>query len=174
MKYGVFVPRNDAEADTSPEHLRWESGRTLEWMRLQKQGTFGRNWDWKRIQKSFSKYKKSDVGHVFFVYDYKHSGEHRVRLVFDGSRQNPETYTDIYAPTARGESVRLFHIYSVEEQWEIAQYDVPQAFLKSAIDCDIFVYPPRGFSDRVPGADAQTPVIPIRGKAKCSTLEQND
>jgi hypothetical protein len=147
MKYGVFVPRNDAEADTSPEHLRWESGRMLEWMRLQKQGTFGRNWDWNRVQKSFPNYKKGDVGHVFFVYDYKHSGEHRVRLVFDGSRQNPETYTDTYAPTARGESVRLFHIFSVEEQWEIAQYDVPQAFLKSVIDCDIFVYPPRGFSE---------------------------
>ena len=70
---------------------------------------------WDRIQKSFPNYKKGDVGHVFFVYDYKHSGEHRVRLVFDGSRQNPETYTDTYAPTARGESVRLFHIYSVEE-----------------------------------------------------------
>jgi hypothetical protein len=115
MNYGVFVPRNDGEADASPEHLRWESGRMLEWMRLQKQGTFGRNWDWDRIQKSFPNYKKGDVGHVFFVYDYKHSGEHRVRLVFDGSRQNPETYTDTYAPTARGESVRLFHIYSVEE-----------------------------------------------------------
>jgi len=67
--------------------------------------------------------------------------------VFDGSRQNPETYTDTYAPTARGESVRLFHIFGVEEGWEIAQYDVPQAFLKSKIDCDIFVYPPRNFAE---------------------------
>ncbi len=30
---------------------------------------------------------------------------------------------------------------------EIAQYDVPQAFLKSKIDCDLFVYPPRSFSE---------------------------
>ncbi len=29
----------------------------------------------------------------------------------------------------------------------IAQYDVPQAFLKSVIDCDIFVYPPYNFSE---------------------------
>jgi hypothetical protein len=70
-----------------------------------------------------------------------------VRLVFDGSRQNPNTYTDTYAPTARGESVRLFHVFAVEERWDIAQYDVPQAFLKSQIDCDIFVYPPRNFSE---------------------------
>jgi hypothetical protein len=147
MKYGVFVPKNDNEADASPEHLRWESGRMLEWMRLQNQGTFERNWDWSRVQKKFPTYKRRDVGHVFFVYDFKHSGEHRVRLVFDGSRQNPETYTDTYAPTARGESVRLFHVYSVEEGWIIAQYDVPQAFLKSQIDCDLFVYPPRNFSE---------------------------
>jgi hypothetical protein len=117
----------------------------LEWIRLQEQGTFERNWNWERLRKAFSEYSKKDIGHVFYVYDHKHSGEHRVRLVFDGSRQNPETYTDTYAPTARGESVRLFHVYAVEEAWEIAQFDVPQAFLKSPIDCILFVYPPKGF-----------------------------
>ncbi len=30
FKYGVFVPRSDTEADASPEHLQWTSGRTLE------------------------------------------------------------------------------------------------------------------------------------------------
>jgi hypothetical protein len=149
-KYGVFVPRNDREADSSPEAKRWASGRQLEWIRLQEQGTFERNWDWPRLRKAYPDYQKRDVGHVFYVYDHKHSGEHRVRLVFDGSRQNPETYTDTYAPTARGESVRLFHLYAVEETWEIAQFDVPQAFLKSPIDCILFVYPPKGF-DEFPG-----------------------
>ena len=70
-----------------------------------------------------------------------------MRLVFDGSRQNPETYTDTYAPTARGESVRLFHVFAVEEGWTIAQFDVPQAFLKSEIDCVLFVYPPSNFCE---------------------------
>jgi hypothetical protein len=102
MKYGVFVPRSDTEADNSPEAARWDSGRQLEWLRLRDQGTFERNWDLERIKKHFPKYKKCDIGHVFFVYDFKFSGEHRVRLVFDGSKQNPETYTETYAPTARG------------------------------------------------------------------------
>jgi hypothetical protein len=147
MKYGIFIPRNDREADASPEAPRWDSGRQLEWLRLRNQGTFERNWDWERVTKKFPNYKKVDIGHVFFVYDFKFSGEHRVRLVFDGSKQNPETYTETYAPTARGESVRLFHIFAVEESYTIAQYDVPQAFLKSEIDCDLFVYPPRNFSE---------------------------
>jgi hypothetical protein len=81
-KYGVFVPRNDREADSSPEAARWASGRQLEWIRLQEQGTFERNWDWVRLHKAYPNYQKSDVGHVFYVYDHKHSGEHRVRLVF--------------------------------------------------------------------------------------------
>jgi hypothetical protein len=78
FKYGIFVPRNDKDADSFPEHARWASGRTLEWMRLQDQGTFGRNWDWTRVQRKFPSYLKRDVGHVFFVYDFKYSGEHRV------------------------------------------------------------------------------------------------
>jgi hypothetical protein len=74
-KYGVFVPRNDREADSSPEAARWASGRQLEWIRLQEQGTFERNWDWVRLHKAYPTYQKSDVGHVFYVYDHKHSGE---------------------------------------------------------------------------------------------------
>ncbi len=89
-------------------------------------------------------YKKSDIGFLFYVYDYKFSGEHRVRLVFDGSRQSAKTYDETYAPTARQESVRLFHVVCVEESFGIGQYDVPQAFLKAFIDYDIFVHPPRG------------------------------
>ena len=146
-KYGVFVPKNDREADLSPEATRWSSGRQLEWIRLQEQGTFERNWDWARLAKAYPQYRKQDIGHVFFVYDHKHSGEHRVRLVFDWSKQSPETFSETYAPTARMESVRLFHVYAVEEAWSISQFDVPQAFLKSKIDCDIFVYPPNSFSE---------------------------
>jgi hypothetical protein len=78
------------------------------------------------------------------VYDFKFSGEHRVRLVFDGSRQSASTYSETYAPTVRAESVRLFHIICVEEGYHIGQYDVPQAFLKADIDHDIFAYPPKG------------------------------
>ena len=67
-----------------------------------------------------------------------------MRLVFNGARQSPNTYTETYAPTVRAESVRLFHVYAVEYGFTINQFDVPQAFLRSDADCDIFVYPPRG------------------------------
>jgi hypothetical protein len=95
----------------------------------------------------YPKYLKSDIGHMFFIYDYKFSGEHRVRLVFGGSKQSVATYSETYAPTVRAESVQLFHIYAIEYSWEIQQYDVPQAFLRSDADCDIFAYPPKGFAE---------------------------
>jgi hypothetical protein len=110
--------------------------------------TFGRDWrTWDRIQREFPAYLKSEIGHLFYVFDFKYSGEHRVRLVFDGSRQSPATYNETYAPAARQESVRLFHIVLVEESYYLGQYDVPQAFLLAPIDTDIFVYPPKGQSE---------------------------
>jgi hypothetical protein len=124
-----------------------EGGRTLEWVRLCKEGTFDGDWTWDKVHKTYPDYKRSDVGFLFYVYDFKFSGEHRVRLVFDGSRQSESTFKETYAPTVRAESVRLFHIFCVEEGLHIGQYDVPQAFLKANIDHDIFVYPPKGQSD---------------------------
>ena len=147
FKFGTFVPKNDREAESSPESARWKAGRSLEWVRLGKEGTFDGEWTWDKVQQNYPKYKKSDIGFLFYIYDFKYSGEHRVRLVFDGSRQSEATYKETYAPTVRAESVRLFHIYCVEEGLQIGQYDVPQAFLKANIDHDIFVYPPRGQAD---------------------------
>ncbi len=96
------------------------------------------------MSSEYPQYLTSDIGHLFYIYDYKFSGEHRVRLVFDGSRQSANTYDNTYSPTVRPESIRLFHVYAVEMGWDIRQYDVPQAFLQSPVDHDIFVHPPRG------------------------------
>jgi hypothetical protein len=96
----------------------------------------------------FPDYAVSDIGRLFFIYDYKFTGEHRVRLVFDGSRQSPNTYSLTYSPTVRAESIRLFHVYAVEMDLDIRQFDVPQAFLQSPIDHVIFVYPPRTHVER--------------------------
>ena len=144
FKYGTLIPKSDREAELSLEAVQWRSGRQLEWLRLLAARTFETDWTWERIKKVYPDYKRSDIGHMFYIYDYKYSGEHRVRLVFDGSRQSPNTYGITYAPTVRAESVRLFHLYAVEYGWHIQQYDVPQAFLRSDADCTIFVHPPKG------------------------------
>jgi hypothetical protein len=147
FKYGVMVPRNDSEADRSPERRQWRAGRDLEWMRLTAIGAFDGTWTLKRLREEFPKYLDADIGSAFFIYDYKFSGEHRVRLVFDGSKQSLATYTNTYAPTVRSDSVRIFHCYCVELRYPIQQWDVPQAFLQSEADCTIFLRPPRGYAE---------------------------
>ena len=147
FKYGIYLPKNDRVADASPERARWYSGRQLEWLRLKGVRAFEYDWTMSRLLREFPDYKVKDIGHCFYIYDYKFSGEHRVRLVFDGSRQSPSTYDDTYSPTVRPESIRLFHVYAVEMGWPIHQFDVPQAFLRSDADCTIFVYTPKGQSD---------------------------
>jgi hypothetical protein len=144
FKFGIFVPKNDREANASPEAPRWKAGHDLEWLRLNEQVTFETDWTISRMTAEYPLYQKKDIGHLFYVYDYKYSGEHRVRFVFDGSRQGVSTYYETYAPTARQELVRLFHVVLVEENWGLGQYDVPQAFLKALIDYVIFAYPPKG------------------------------
>ena len=74
FKFGTFVPRSEREADASPEPPRWRAGRDLEWFRLQDQGTFERNWTWAKIQIAYPTYRRSDIGFLFYVYDYKFSG----------------------------------------------------------------------------------------------------
>jgi hypothetical protein len=114
FKYGIYLPKNDRDADASPERARWYSGRQLEWLRLKDVRAFEYDWTLSRLLREFPDYKVKDIGHCFYIYDYKFSGEHRVRLVFDGSRQSPSTYDDTYSLTVRPESIRLFHVYAVE------------------------------------------------------------
>ncbi len=44
FKYGIYLPRNDRNADASSESLRWHSGRQLEWLRLKKVEAFEYDW----------------------------------------------------------------------------------------------------------------------------------
>ena len=145
FKYGIYLPKSDrdADADASPESHRWRSGRELEWLRLKAVAAFEYDWTIARMAVEFPNYKVEDIGRLFYIYDYKFSGEHRVRLVFDGSKQSPSTYDNTYSPTVRPESIRIFHVFTVEMQWDIKQFDVPQAFLQSPIDHTIFLHPPR-------------------------------
>ena len=74
--------------------------------------------------RAFPHMQLSDIGHVFFIYDYKHSGEFKVRLVYDGSRQPESTYGETFAPTVQPESIRLFHLYCVEHGYDVRCWPV--------------------------------------------------
>ncbi len=85
----------------------------LEWLRLKAAKTFETQWTWEKIRLIYPNYKKEDIGTTFYIYDYKFSGEHRVRLVFNGSRQSPATYTETFAPTGVRWLPRRGTVYTV-------------------------------------------------------------
>jgi hypothetical protein len=71
FKYGIYLPRHDRDADSSPEKLRWRSGRQLEWLRLKAVGAFEYDWSKARLAQEFPQYLFSDIGSLFYIYDYK-------------------------------------------------------------------------------------------------------
>ncbi len=110
FKYGIYLSHNDRDADASPERARWHSGRQLEWIRLKDVDAFEYGWTKDRLFREYPSYLPSNIGHLFYIYDYKFSGEHHVHLVFDGSRQSPNTYDDTNSPTVHPDSIRMFHV----------------------------------------------------------------
>jgi hypothetical protein len=65
FKFGTFVPKNDRQADSSPEAPRWKAGRDLEWFRLGLQNTFDGDWTWDKVHASFPEYRRTDIGFIF-------------------------------------------------------------------------------------------------------------
>jgi hypothetical protein len=137
FKYGIYLPRNDRDADASPESLRWNSGRQLEWLRLKKVEAFEYDWTFPTTYlRTLVSYSTST--NTSFPASTAFAWSLMVRV-----KQGINTYDETYSPTVRPESIRLFHVYAVQMGWDIRQYDVPQAFLQSPVDHDIFVHPPR-------------------------------
>ena len=61
FKFGVHVPKNDGEANKSPERVQWLAGRTLEWLRLKKVEAFDGTWTKARIRKELPTFQLTDI-----------------------------------------------------------------------------------------------------------------
>ena len=53
----------------------------------------------------------------------------KARLTPDGRRQDPSTYSEIYAPTAKMASLRIMLAIAAKCKWPVYGDDVSQAFL---------------------------------------------
>ena len=79
-------------------------------------------------------------------------------------------------------SVRLIISFAVTKRWPIMHGDVPQAFLRSSMDTDVYVQLAKGISllDKVTGKphDADGSVLKLRralyGSKQSSAVEQGD
>nr|GEX05446.1 hypothetical protein [Tanacetum cinerariifolium] len=72
----------------------------------------------------------------------------KARLVAQGHRQEEGIdYTDVFAPVARLEAIRLFLAFTSFIRFKVYQMDVKSAFLYGKIAKEVYVTQPRGFED---------------------------
>jgi len=70
------------------------------------------------------------------------------RLVVQGfAKEEGIDYTDVFAPVARIEAIRIFLAHAAQKNFKVYQMDVKCAFLYGDIDEEIYVCKPPGFED---------------------------
>ena len=83
------------------------------------------------------KCKKDDKGVIF---------RNKARLVVQGFYQEEGIdYTDVYAPVARIEAIRMFLAYACYKKFKVYQLDVKSAFLCGKVKELVYVVQPPGF-----------------------------
>ncbi|KAI3810709.1 hypothetical protein L1987_20331 [Smallanthus sonchifolius] len=72
----------------------------------------------------------------------------KARLVVQGfNQQEGIDYTEVYAPVARLEAIRLFLAFASFKGFKVFQLDVKSAFLYGKVKEEVYVCQPRGFED---------------------------
>jgi len=72
--------------------------------------------------------------------------KHKARLVAKGYAQSHGIdYTEVFAPVARLDTIRLILATAAQFSWEVFQLDVKSAFLHGELKEDVFVLQPEGF-----------------------------
>jgi hypothetical protein len=72
--------------------------------------------------------------------------KYKARLVAKGySQQQGVDYTEVYAPVARMDTVRMIIALAAQRGWKIFQLDVKSAFLHGELSEDVYVEQPMGY-----------------------------
>ena len=75
--------------------------------------------------------------------------KYKARLVAKGyTQEHGIDYTEVFAPVARMDTVRLVISLAAQKQWTIFQLDVKSAFLHGDLCEDVFVEQPPGYEKK--------------------------
>jgi hypothetical protein len=91
---------------------------------------------------------------VKWVYKIKYNehrdiDKHKARLVAKGySQKHGIDYTEVFAPVARLDTVRMIIALAAQKSWKIFQLDVKSAFFHSELSEDVYVEQPKGYDKR--------------------------
>jgi hypothetical protein len=75
--------------------------------------------------------------------------KYKARLVAKGySQQYGMDYTEVFAPVARMDTVRMIVALAAQRNWTIYQLDVKSIFLHGKLNEDVFVEQPKGYKKK--------------------------
>ncbi|CAL2276266.1 unnamed protein product [Prunus armeniaca] len=75
--------------------------------------------------------------------------KHKARLVAKGyAQQYGVDYTEVFAPVARMDTIRMIIALAAQRGWTVYQLDVKSAFLHGELNEDVFVEQPRGYEKK--------------------------
>ena len=64
------------------------------------------------------------------------------------SQKHGVDYTEVYAPVARMDTVRMIIALAARKSWEVFQLDVKSAFLHGELSEDVYVEQPKGYEKK--------------------------
>ena len=132
----VDTPSIFEEALNSNDYENWKKAIDKELVCINKNKT------WKLVDNV----QDQKVLDVKWVYTRKSDDTYKARLVVRGYQQTEEIY-DIYAPVAKGKTLRFLFSYCCQDGLRIEQMDVETAFLNGKINSEVYMNQPKGYED---------------------------
>ena len=104
---------------------------------------------WRRLaQSTITPEMRQKALRAHHLYNIKREGSAKNRVVANGSRQHPDTYTDTTSPVSSQMMLRLLLVFIAYRKYTTVQMDLTNAYLHGAIKDVVFIVIPDGF----PGA----------------------
>lgn len=141
VQLAMFATADPIHFDDAVKSEKWRKAMDVEIEAIKRNDT----WELTELPEGGKK-----IG-VKWVYKTKfnENGEvdkHKARLVVKGySQQHGVDYTEVFAPVARMETIRLVVALAAQKGWAIYQLDVKSAFLYGELNEEVFVEQPLGY-----------------------------
>ncbi|MEL6606298.1 MAG: reverse transcriptase domain-containing protein [Cyanobacteria bacterium J06614_10] len=161
-KEGYLLPKNHAQAMSTPESEQWRAAELKELNAMR---------DLEVFEEVDYLPEGAKALPLMVLYDVKSDLRFKVRMVARGDLQDPDTYMESYSPVVRISSIRLLLAMSTHYGMEVYSTDISTAYLNAAIDADIYFRAPDFFPK--PGAilRARKAIYGLKQAGVCWFLE---
>ena len=129
------VPTTVSEAKKRPDWSEWKVAIEKELKAMKETGT------WEIVKRP----KEGEILTTKWVFKIKDGKTYKARLVARGCESKKElSWTQVYAPVAKMESVRSFLVMILEKGFVVRQTDFKNAFLNGELEEEIYIELPEG------------------------------